>query len=82
MKHGGWFTLFLPIFYNDGKRVPGSKFDQTILELIEQFSGLTYFPEPSFITQGFWKSHGILYEDHIRIFAVFAEETSTSLART
>ena len=80
MRHGGWFTLLLPIFYNDGKHVPGSKFDQTMLELIEQFGGFTYFPEPTFITQGFWKSRGIVYDDHIRIYAVYAEDINTARA--
>ena len=46
------YDIFLPLLYNDGNPIEGRKFQQLQSELLDQFGGLTYFPQAS---QGFWK---------------------------
>jgi len=74
VRHGAWFNVFLPLFYNDGRPIEDIKFERTQQELIEQFRGLTIFREPTFFTQGFWQAEGMLFEDRVRIYAVFSED--------
>ena len=80
MKHGGWFSVFLPLYDNGGRTIPATRFNQTEVELIGEFNGLTNFSEPTFVTKGSWKSRGIVYEDRHRIYAVFAEDINTARA--
>lgn len=40
--------------------------------LLEQFQGLTYFPQAN---QGFWKFGEITYRDEIVIYRVIADDT-------
>lgn len=78
MRHGAWFNVFLPRFYNNGKPVEETKFHETREELMAQFGGMTIFQEPTFMTQGFWREANELFEDHIRIYAVFAEDVNVA----
>ncbi len=78
MRHGAWFSIFLPRLYNDRRPVEHSKFDQVQQELLERFGGLTMFREPTFLTQGFWREEGELFEDLIRVYAVFAEDVNAA----
>jgi hypothetical protein len=78
VRHGSWFNIFLPRFDNDHRPIAEWKFDQTEEELIERFKGLTIFREPTFLTQGLWQEEGKLFEDIIRIYAVFAEDINAA----
>ncbi len=39
------YDIFIPLRYNDGSLIEGRKFQQLHASLLEQFEGLTYFPQ-------------------------------------
>jgi hypothetical protein len=39
------YDIFLPLRYNDGRQIEGSTFQQVQAELLEEFGGVTYFPQ-------------------------------------
>jgi len=46
------YDNFIPLFYNNGSPIEPIKFQKLQGDLLEQFEGLTYFPQAK---QGFWK---------------------------
>ena len=40
------YDIFIPLYYNDGAPVESAKFQDLQTRLLEQFDGLTYFPQP------------------------------------
>lgn len=56
------FDIFLPLFFNDGSQVPKELFQILQTRLLEQFDGLTFFPQPN---KGFWKMGSVTYQDEI-----------------
>jgi hypothetical protein len=69
------YDLFLPLRYNDGKPVESAKFQQLQKQLLDQFEGLTYFPQ---VNQGFWKLGDVTYRDEIVIYRVLATDSQRS----
>ena len=63
------YDIFLPLRYNDGKRVESRKFQELQEQLLAKFDGLTYFPQ---VNQGFWKLGDVIYRDEIIILRVLA----------
>jgi hypothetical protein len=66
------YDIYLPLRYNDGSHVESSKFQQLHAELLNQFGGLTFFPQPN---QGYWKLGAATYRDEIVIYRVLAAES-------
>lgn len=66
------YDLFVPLYYNDGTPVEPSKLQHLQHRLLEQFEGLTYFPQPN---QGFWKFGNITYRDEIVIYRVLSSDS-------
>ena len=69
------YDIFIPLSYNDGTLVESAKFQDLQTRLLEQFEGLTYFPQPN---QGFWKFGDITYRDEIVIYRVISHNPSVS----
>jgi hypothetical protein len=69
------YDIFVPLRYNDGAPIKGLKFQQLQLSLLEQFGGLTYFPQAN---QGFWKLADVTYRDEIVIYRVIASDSRRS----
>ena len=44
------YDLFIPLFYNDGTPIEAAKFQDLQRRLLDQFGGLTFFPQSN---QGF-----------------------------
>jgi hypothetical protein len=65
------FDVFVPLFYNDGKPVEPSLFQDLQRRLLACFDGLTFFPQPN---KGIWKSGDVVYHDEIVIYRVLAEK--------
>ncbi|PYJ08898.1 MAG: hypothetical protein DME25_00190 [Verrucomicrobia bacterium] len=65
------YDVFIPLYYNDGKPVEASKFQDLQSRLLEQFEGLTYFPQPN---KGFWKFGDMSYQDEIVIYRVISQD--------
>ncbi|MFO0788975.1 MAG: hypothetical protein U0805_05920 [Pirellulales bacterium] len=66
------YDIFVPLRYNNGTLIEGSKLLWLQSTLLEQFQGLTYFPQAN---QGFWKFGEITYRDEIVIYRVIADDT-------
>jgi hypothetical protein len=69
------YDIFAPLFYNNGSPIEPTKFQELQGELLEQFEGLTYFPQAN---QGFWKFGDITYRDEIVIYRVISQESAAS----
>ena len=65
------YDLFVPLYYNDGRPVEPRKFQDLQTQLLGQFGGLTFFPQPN---QGFWTLAGITYRDEIVIYRVITSD--------
>jgi hypothetical protein len=66
------YDIFIPLRYNDGTPIEGRKFQQMQASLLEEFGGLTYFPQTN---QGFWKLGDVTYRDEIVIYRVIARNS-------
>jgi hypothetical protein len=65
------YDLFVPLYYNDGRQVEPQKFQALQQQLLAQFGGLTFFPQPN---KGFWTLAGITYRDEIVIYRVITPD--------
>src|SRR5438046_8745836 len=63
------YDLFIPLFYNDGRPIAATKFQALQKRLLEQFGGLTFFPQPN---QGLGKMGAVVYRGDIVIYRVLA----------
>jgi hypothetical protein len=54
------YDLFVPLYYNDGRQIEAQKFQDLQQQLLDQFGGLTFFPQPN---EGFWTMAGVTYRD-------------------
>ena len=46
------YDVFIPLFYNDGNPIEPLKFQKLQQRLLDEFGGLTYFPQPN---EGSWR---------------------------
>ena len=65
------YDLFVPLYYNDGRQIEPQKFQDLQTQLLDQFGGLTFFPQPN---EGFWTIAGITYRDEIVIYRVITSD--------
>ncbi|HEX3601707.1 MAG TPA: hypothetical protein VHU84_16255 [Lacipirellulaceae bacterium] len=65
----------MPLRYNDGRPIEGTKLQQLQSELLGQFGGLTYFPQAN---HGYWKLGDVVYRDEIVIYRVIASRSRES----
>jgi hypothetical protein len=65
------YDLFVPLYYNDGRQIEPQKFQELQKQLLDQFGGLTFFPQPN---TGFWTMAGITYRDEIVIYRVITSD--------
>ncbi len=63
------YDIFIPLFYNDGSPIEARKLQRLQASLLEQFHGLTYFPQPN---EGYWKLSDVTYRDEIVIYRVIS----------
>ena len=61
------YDLFIPLYCNDGRPVEPQQFQALQQQLLDQFGGLTFFPQPN---EGFWMVAGVTYRDAIVIYRV------------
>ena len=69
------YDIFVPLFHNNGSPIEPAKFQELQKRLLEQFEGLTYFPQAN---QGFWKFGDITYRDEIVIYRVISQDSVAS----
>lgn len=63
------YELFVPLCYNDGSPVEPRKIERIGERLLEQFGGVTFFPQPN---QGLWKMGHVTFRDEIVISRVLS----------
>jgi hypothetical protein len=56
------YDIFVPLYYNDGAPIEAEKFQLLQPTLLDEFEGLTFFPQPN---TGFWKMANVTYRDEI-----------------
>jgi hypothetical protein len=61
------YGLFIPLYDNDGRPVEPPTFQALQQQLLGQFGGLIFFPQPN---EGFWTVAGVTYRDVIVIYRV------------
>ena len=64
------YDLFIPLFYNDGSPVEERKIEAIGERLLEQFTGLTFFPQPN---EGPWKMGEVTFRDQVVVFRVVSD---------
>ena len=69
------YDIFVPLFYNSGSPIEAIKFQELQGGLLEQFEGLTYFPQTN---QGFWRFGDITYRDEIVIYRVISQDPTAA----
>ena len=65
------YDLFVPLYYNDGSPVEAEKLFELKRRLLDQFEGLTFFPQAN---EGFWRAGGVTYRDEIVIFRILTAD--------
>ena len=65
------YDLFIPLYYNDGRQIEPQKFQDVQTQLLAQFGGLTFFPQPN---EGFWTMASTTYRDEIVIYRVITPD--------
>ena len=66
------YEILLPLKYNDGRPIGDEPFNLTRQELVEQFEGVSFQPEP---VHGLWINKGEHYEDVLVRVTVDVEDT-------
>jgi hypothetical protein len=69
------YEVYLPLRYNDGSLIENHKIDRVGELLLEQFGGVTYFPQPN---RGLWQMGGVTFRDDIVLFRVLTGKTRTA----
>jgi hypothetical protein len=65
------YDIYLPLRYNDGAPVEARKFRALQQRLLEEFGGVTYFPQPN---EGLWQMGDVVYKDEIVVYRVLAKK--------
>jgi hypothetical protein len=61
------YDLFVPLYYNDGSEVEPAKLLRLEERLLDEFTGLTVFPQPN---RGYWRMAGVTYRDEIIVYRI------------
>lgn len=69
------YDIFVPLSYNNGTAIEGRKFQQLQQSLLDEFGGVTYFPQAN---QGYWKLGDVIYRDEIVIYRVLSSDARRS----
>ena len=64
------YDLYVPLNYNDGTPVEPRTLEGIQEKLLQQFRGVTFFPQPN---QGLWTFGGVTYRDEIVIYRVVTD---------
>jgi hypothetical protein len=70
--------VYLPLDYNDGERIPESKYITLQTELLNRFGGVTSV-QRQFPLQGMWQSGPDIYADRVVVFTVMDFREGTQI---
>jgi hypothetical protein len=66
------YEIYVPLRFNDGTPVEPAKLQNLKSRLVEQFGGLTHFPQEN---EGLWKVGSFTFRDDIVIFRVLSGDS-------
>jgi hypothetical protein len=69
------YDLYLPLHYNDGRAIASEKLDGVKKILLDEFGGLTHFPQEN---EGVWKFGGVTFRDRVIIVRVLSDDAARS----
>jgi hypothetical protein len=67
--------VLFPLAFNDGKPVPRKWFGSAFREVVEQFGGASFEPQP---IVGAWRHRGVIYRDRHLRFIVDVPDTAAN----
>ncbi len=67
------YEILLPLKHNDGSPIPDELLEQTREEIVNQFDGVTFFPQTII---GTWVQAGARFEDELVRILVEVEESA------
>lgn len=65
------YDLLVPLTHNDGRPIEAKVFVHLRERLLEEFGGLTFFPQSN---EGYWTFGGVTYRDDIVIYRVITNK--------
>ena len=65
------YDIYVPLYKNDGTPIDQQKLKDLKKRLVDQFGGLTHFPQES---EGLWKVGAFTFRDRIVILRVLASD--------
>ena len=69
------YDLYIPLCFNDGRPIPKKNLTALKKSLVEQFGGLTNFPQSN---EGLWKMGSITFRDKIIIYRVLSDNSRSA----
>ena len=64
------YELYVPLTYNDGSPIEPEKIEGIGEQMLKQFGGVTFFPQPN---EGLWRVGPVTFRDQVVIFRVLTE---------
>ena len=65
------YDIYVPLTHNDGSPVDAEILVKLRERLLDQFGGLTFFPQRN---EGFWTFGGVTYRDEIVIYRILTAD--------
>jgi hypothetical protein len=65
------YELYLPLRLNDGRAVDAKTIERIGEDLLDEFGGVTFFPQPN---EGRWRMGHVEFRDEIVIFRVLTAD--------
>ena len=69
------YELYVPVNYNDGSPVEPEKIKGIGERLLQQFGGLTFFPQRN---EGIWRMGSVTFRDEVVIFRVLTDQVRSA----
>lgn len=69
------YELYVPLHYNDGRRIDPEKLKALKKRLVDQFGGLTHFQQQN---EGLWKIGDHTFRDRVEILRVLVNDEAAA----
>jgi hypothetical protein len=69
------YELYVPLHYNDGRRIDPEKLRALKKRLVDEFGGLTHFQQEN---EGFWKIGEHTFRDRVEILRVLVNDEAAA----
>jgi hypothetical protein len=69
------YDLYIPLFLNEGTPVPDEFIERLGEQLLEEFGGCTFCPQPN---KGLWRMGDVVFRDDVVIFGVLSRHVRSA----